>query len=292
MFCGKLADSFARQAQRGGGDDMSKGTWTALAVALLLLVVVGAWYWLSDRPVPEGGVAIESPPVEAAQPTPPPIEYPVLPEPTDASGDQAPQAPLPALDDSDAAMRGALEEVFGIPPIEAYLIPGRLIRHIVVTVDSLDREPVRLKQRPVAHVTGPITVDKVGDKLYLADGNAERYDAYVSAFEAVDAGRLVSAYLRYYPLFQRAYEELGYPQRYFNDRVVAVIDHLIAAPEVPRPIELLRPKVLYTYADPRLESMSWGRKILVRMGPEHAATVKRQLAEIRAEIVQRTGSSD
>jgi hypothetical protein len=102
----------------------------------------------------------------------------------------------------------------------------------------------------------------------------------------------VSAYLRYYPLFQRAYEELGYPQGYFNDRVVAVIDHLLAAPEVPRPIELLRPKVLYTFADPRLESMSWGRKILVRMGPEHAATVKRQLAGIRAQIVQRTGSSD
>jgi hypothetical protein len=271
---------------------MSKGTWTALAAALLLLVLGGAWYWLSDRPAPEGGVAVAPPPVESPVATPPPIEYPVLPEPAGETDDQTPPAPLPALDDSDAAMRGALEDVFGVPPIEAYLIPGRLIRHVAVTVDSLDREPVRLKQRPVAHVTGPVAVDRVGDKLYLAAANADRYDAYVSAFEAVDAGRLVAAYLRYYPLFQRAYEELGYPQGYFNDRVVAVIDHLLAAPEVPRPIELLRPKVLYTFADPRLESMSWGRKILVRMGPEHAATVKRQLAAIRAQIVLRTGSRD
>ncbi len=270
---------------------MTKSTWIALAAALLLLAGGAAWYWFGDRSEPEIGTPTDTTTEAMPMQTPPPIEYPVLPEPT-VGDDQPPPSPLPALDDSDAAMRGALEEVFGAPPIDGYLIPGRVIRHIVVTVDSLDREPVRLKQRPVAHVTGPITVDKVGDKLYLSADNADRYDAYVSAFDAADTQALVSAYLRYYPLFQRAYEELGYPQRYFNDRVIAVIDHLRAAPDVPRPIELLRPKVLYTFADPKLESMSWGHKMLMRMGPEHAATVKRKLADIRRLIVQRTGGGD
>lgn len=275
---------------------MSKGTWIALVVALFALVVGGAWYWYRDRPpqafAPEAVTASPAPKADATG-EPPAAEYPVPePSPADEAAGVAPQAtaaPLPPLDDSDAVVRSMLERGFGDAPVEAFLIPGRVVRHIVATIDSLDREPVRLKHRPVAHVQGPVSVDRVGERLYeLSPLNEERYDAYVSAFDAVDTGTLVSGYLRYYPLFQRAYQELGYPQGYFNDRVIAIIDHLLATPDVERPLQLLRPKVLYTFADPRLENLSWGRKTLIRMGPSHAATVQRKLAEIRAEIVARS----
>lgn len=270
---------------------MSKGIWIALVVALFALVLGGAWYWYRDRP-PQRFV----PAVPEATPEPTPmltvdpgsVEYPVA-EPTAEPEDaEATPAPLPPLDQSDAEARAALEQAFGAAPVEAFLIPGRLVRHIVATVDSLDREPVRLKQRPVAHVSGPVAIDKAGDRLYLSPQNGERYDAYVSAFDAVDAGTLVAGYLRYYPLFQRAYQEQGYPQGYFNDRVIEIIDHLLAAPELDQPLQLLRPKVLYTYADPAIEDLSWGRKILLRMGPVHAATVKRKLAQIRTEVIARS----
>ena len=102
--------------------------------------------------------------------------------------------------------------------------------------------------------------------------------------EAVEAKRLASAYLRLYPLFQKAYEELGYPNAYFNDRLVQAIDDMLAAPEVSAP-ELVQPKVLWQFADPALEDRSAGQKIMIRMGPANAARVKDKLRAIRKEIV-------
>jgi hypothetical protein len=100
----------------------------------------------------------------------------------------------------------------------------------------------------------------------------------------LDAGAAVAVYRRFYPLFQQAYEDLGYPDRYFNDRLVQAIDDLLAAPEIDAPIPLVRPEVLYEFADPALESRSAGQKVLVRMGPANARRIKAKLREIRALV--------
>jgi hypothetical protein len=103
--------------------------------------------------------------------------------------------------------------------------------------------------------------------------------------EAVPTGALVAAYAQVYPLLQQDYEQLGYPGRYFNDRVVQVIDHLLSTPEVQAPPLLIQPKVLYEFADPKLEELSSGQKILVRIGRENAVKVKAKLREIRSALV-------
>jgi hypothetical protein len=36
----------------------------------------------------------------------------------------------------------------------------------------------------------------------------------------VDTRKAVALYVDLYPLFQGAYAELGYPNRYFNDRLI------------------------------------------------------------------------
>jgi len=103
----------------------------------------------------------------------------------------------------------------------------------------------------------------------------------------VDSKKLVSVYVHLYPLFQQAYVELGYPDGYFNDRLVQVIDNLLAAPAPPEPVRLAQPSVLFVYADPELESLSAGQKMLLRMGPENAAAVKNKLRQIRTEVTSR-----
>ncbi len=263
---------------------MNKATSTALILAVLLLIGGAAWYWYKDRParpleLPAPAAELEPAPEADADDA---IAYPL---PLETAPDAA---PLPTLDDSDAAMRTSLVEVFGAPPVEAFLLPEHIVRRIVVTLDSLDRDPVRLKQRPVRHVDGGLAVDGEGPDLQLSPRNFARYDAYVSALQVADAGAVARIYLRYYPLFQKAYEELGYPGSYFNDRLIAVIDHLLAAPVPDAAVRLQRPKVLYEFADPRLEALSWGHKTLIRMGPAHAATVQQKLREIRAVIVAGT----
>jgi DUF3014 family protein len=87
-----------------------------------------------------------------------------------------------------------------------------------------------------------------------------------------------------YPLFQQAYQELGYPKKYFNDRLVQVIDHMLATPSIKEPVALVRPKVLYEFEDPELEDLSAGQKIMIRIGPENAAAMKAKLREIRQEL--------
>ncbi|MGQ0653783.1 MAG: DUF3014 domain-containing protein [Betaproteobacteria bacterium] len=47
----------------------------------------------------------------------------------------------------------------------------------------------------------------------------------------------------------------------------------------------MRPKVLYEFVDPDLETRSAGQKIMLRMGAENAAKVKAKLREIRQEIL-------
>ena len=119
----------------------------------------------------------------------------------------------------------------------------------------------------------------------LDPANYERYKPLVQLIRSTDTSSLLATYTRYYPLFQEAYENLGHPPQYFNDRVIEVIDHLLATPELQGPIALAQPNVLYVFADPKLEAMSAGQKVLVRMGPENAKVVKEKLRELRGELV-------
>jgi hypothetical protein len=123
--------------------------------------------------------------------------------------------------------------------------------------------------------------------LLRAD-NAARYEPYVRVLEQADPQKLVQAYVRYYPLFQKSYQDLGYPHGYFNDRLVEVIDHLLAAPDVPAPVALTQPKVLYEFSDPALESLSAGQKMMIRMGTVNESRVKTKLRAIRRALTGQT----
>jgi hypothetical protein len=125
-----------------------------------------------------------------------------------------------------------------------------------------------------------------GDELHgtLDPKNFERYKPMVTVISQIDARQLGAIYVHYYPLFQQAYQNLGYPTGYFNDRLVQVIDLLLETPQPSGPIQLVRPNVMYTFADPSLEARPAGQKLLIRMGPENAAAIEAKLKELRAVI--------
>src|SRR5262249_40875299 len=140
-----------------------------------------------------------------------------------------------------------------------------IVRHIVVTVDNLPRRKVAVELRPVKSTPGTTATATQGDTTTLGSANFERYAPFMKVVGSTDAIVLAGLYFRLYPLFQQAYEDLGYPGQYFNDRLVEVIDDMLRTPEVPGPIQVRQPKVFYEYADPRLESLSAGQKLLLRM---------------------------
>jgi hypothetical protein len=125
----------------------------------------------------------------------------------------------------------------------------------------------------------------VDGKTVMSAQNAVRYAPYMALVEHTDPQALVAWYVHAYPLFQAAYQELGYPHGYFNDRLLVVIDDLLATPEPTHPAALQVKKSYYTYIDPALESLSTGQKLLLRMGPANAAGIKARLREIRTRLV-------
>jgi hypothetical protein len=247
-----------------------------IGIAVVIAAAGGWWYWHSRAATP--------PPPPPAVPSPvavPPAAIIAHPVPA-AAGDSA---PLPELNDSDAAANAALGEAAGGTAASQYLIPTDLIRHIVVSVDNLLREKVAVDKRPITAAVGTFIAD--GDELHatLDARNFKRYEPMVSALEKVDMQRLAAAYVKLYPLFQKAYQDLGYPNGYFNDRLVQVIDGLLATPQINERIELKRPNVMYVFADPSLEALPAGQKLLIRMGPDNEAAVKAKLSELRAAII-------
>lgn len=247
-------------------------------VALLAAIAAGVYWWRESHPprLPPSASSTStlSAPAQVAKPPRYAIE---------ASPD-APK-PLPRLNESDPTLVEALSGLLGSQAFARLFVPVDLVRHIVATIDNLPRETYAARLNPVRPVGGLLRTTGADATLSIAPDNAARYTPYVSFAQRVDSAKLVALYVRLYPLFQQAYVELGFPDGYFNDRLIEVIDHLLASPEVQGPIRLTVPHVLYEYADPELEARSAGRKLLMRMGDENAAKVKAKLREIRREVV-------
>jgi Protein of unknown function (DUF3014) len=245
---------------------------------LVVLIAAGGWYYLRHRSAAVATVTPPAPSVVAPQSAAEPaIQHPLPP-----TGDTS--APVPPLADSDADFRDALVQLAGADAVSSYLRPDAVIRNLVVTVDNLPRQKVAVEKRPVSATAGSFLAN--GDELHatLDRRNFDRYKPVVKLISSLDMAKVAQTYTHFYPLFQEAYQNLGYPNGYFNDRLVQVIDVLLATPQPSGPIELVQPNVMYTFADPALEARPAGQKLLIRMGPDNAAAIKAKLTELRSLI--------
>lgn len=260
---------------------------------LLVLIALAAglagtlWYFRDAIfPVADEPAVVRPEPVVADVPAQKGPIHPLTPLRSPASFDGELVA-LPPLDDSDSYFLLALIDSFG-PAVGRVLVNEALIDKFVATVDNLTRSHVAEKIRPVGRLPEAFRVDAAGNdgQLYLSLDNYERYDLLVKLVARADLEVVAATYRRFYPLFQESYVRLGYPNGYFNDRVVEVIDHLLLTPTPDEPIRLARPHVLYEFADAKLEALSSGQKLLLRMGGEHAATIKQVLRGLRTLITK------
>lgn len=265
-------------------------------IVALAAVLYGAFVWRSgsrlaeppphaqDSGVVEPAPALSAPEAAASEPG---IQHPIE-EPAAAS------APLSARD-----IDTALADLVGNKALRTFFQTDKFAHRIVATVDNLGRTHAPSQLWPVNPTAGKFTVEKRGAGEAIAASNSQRYAPFVMLAESVDATRAVDLYVRMYPQLQKAYEELGFPRRYFNDRLLEVIDQLLAAPESEHPLEVgltevkgpvqpVRPWVRYEYADARLQSLSSGQRIMLRVGPQNELRLKQKLREIRTEVLKRS----
>ncbi len=192
---------------------------------------------------------------------------------------------LPGLNESDEYMLDVLSGLFNKESLLDIFLVQHIIRKIVATVDNLPRQHLPPNVVPVKRASGRFMVEAKEGIYTISVKNSARYSVYMKIVEMIEARKVVEAYVSLYPLFQKAYEELGYPGKYFNDCLLATIDNLLAAPEMKEPVRLVQPKVFYMYENTELESCSSGQKILMRIGRKNAAIIKDKLREIKKQIM-------
>lgn len=275
-----------------------------LLLVVIAIVVVGFWWYQQ-----QGGEADESvsrlipeepPPARPRHPVPQPepetrpefeplaaIEMEEQPRPE-------PAEPLPPLDESDETVFDALTEPYGREFLDDWLVSERIIERSVVFINSLDGPAIPLRLRPASPVPGDPLIDEDadGESGVWNPANAQRYEPLVRSLQATGPQEAAEFYFRFYPLLQEAHAELASSERYFNDRLVDVIDHLLDTPEIPAEFEVEPWEGHYRFADPAMEELSWGRKMLVRMGPEQAAVVKGWLRDFREQVAGAQPDSD
>ncbi|MBW6509264.1 MAG: DUF3014 domain-containing protein [Desulfuromonadales bacterium] len=210
-------------------------------------------------PAPDQPPAPQQPVAEVAPPSSDPLS--TLPE------------QLPTIDESDVLVDQALVDVLSGRAFSNLVIIDSFIQRLVLTVNNLPEKKLPLAHVPFEFPEGIFIAAGEEENLRISDENYQRYVPYLDLLENTNPDTVIRVYVYLYPLLQTAYQQLGYPNAYFNDRLVYVIGHLLETPNPEDPLALNHPSVLYTYADVTLENLSAGQKILLRMGKEQRTRV-------------------
>ena len=271
-----------------------------MAVVAAMAVLLGLLYSvLVPSPMSTGRGSPPETTTIGASPEGAAVEAVAPPAPAQASAATATfDIPADAEPLTTADIAASLERLLGRQSMLKFMQVDDFARRIVATVDNLGREHAPTMLWPVQPTEGRFTVMQRAGAATISPDNGLRYAPFVLLIERLSMGDVADLYVRMYPLLQDAYTELGFPNRSFHRRLMEVIDLLLATPEPSGPIKLdlleikgpissLRPWVHHRFADPALESLTAGQKLLIRAGPVNERRLKAQLVEFRRHLVQR-----
>lgn len=266
-----------------------------ITLGAIAVVIAGYLIYVAVKP------AEPAAPQMTRQPAAPPIETPketVMPEPeaipnpmeeaaepAPARAETTPAFTLPRLGDSDPLFRDGVASLTDRRGIDHWLAGSDLIRRFVAVVDNIAKGRVQRQNLGFMSPDEPISVKRLSDETYVFDeASYRRFDLVTDIFASIDSERAAEFYSLLRPLFQEAYEELGYSNRRFDDVIFVAIGRLLETPDPAQPVNLVRPTVMYQFADRRLESLSDAQKQLLRMGPRNARIVKAKLSELALQL--------
>lgn len=258
------------------------------AVAVLIVIIIGFLVGGGEEepaPVQETVEIPEpepAPPPPEPEPEPEPVPEPVVEEP---EPDPEPAFVLPRLEDSDPLVRDGVVSLTRHEGINRWLGTSDLIRKSVVVADNVANGSIPRQQVSFLAPADPFKVRQVGDGVYAMDpASYDRYDRMTDIFASIDAQRAAEFYELLQPLFQSAYDELGYPDGEIDTVILQAIGRLLETPVLDQPPELVQPVVMYEYRDPRLENLSGAQKQLLRMGPDNTRRIQDKLRELASAL--------
>lgn len=222
-------------------------------------------------PVTSAVTAVEPP----AEPEPV-IEATVEPEPEPAG----PEVELPGLNSSDGFVRERLQALSDGAALLSLVTDEQLIRRFVVFVENISRHEFPQTDLPYRPIGADMPVRELDRNLFLMEEGAHgRFDGFIDAMTAVDTGQAYALYTLLRPLFQQAYAEIGYRGRDFDDTLRLAINNVLQATDSEGPYQLVKPSVMYLFADSELENADAVHKQLIRIGPRNSTRLMGKLAE-------------
>jgi hypothetical protein len=269
----------------------TKSNWL-LPVVLLAAIGAAAWYFLSAKATPPVVVPAVTTPVASKTPEPvepqdvltaKPVEQDPLAEQAADAGDDtaigdeqtvATTETLPPLDSSDELVKDGLLSIKWQPGLATLFANDELIRRFVVQVDNIAQGRLVPEQALFKGMKQDFKAKAVGQGYQLDAANYARYDRYLTLLESADPKAVAAVFQRFYPLMQSAYEELGYPNAQFKQRVQQAIQVLLDSPEVADEPELVLPSVHYAFADSALEQKGLAHKQMIRLGQKNQQRMK------------------
>lgn len=267
-----------------------------IVAGVLVILVAVLYFWRPAEPE-----KVDTAPIAQEQyPVAPEIEEPVIqpepettPEPVEAEPpiNAEPEAiveatPAPTVSETDD--KTLFEELKAVTldaaeqQIARLVVSSDLFNRFVVQIDNIANQQLANNHRLFKAPQGQFQVYQQADRLWIDAQSYQRYDGYVALLDAMDNQQLIAMYQSLLPAMQEKYAEIGSRRVAFEDVLMDAVEHLLATPEVPTPIEVKTESVMYQFADERIEALSPVQKQLIRMGPENMRRVKVKLRQLRA----------
>jgi hypothetical protein len=192
---------------------------------------------------------------------------------------------LPRLNDSDSFVAEKISELSSGASLLGYLVDEQLVRRAVVLVENISRGQYPQTALPYKPIVEDMQLSSDDGRLFTMEATSyTRFDAVVAAIVALDTEQTLRLYRLMSPLLQQAYAEIGFRDAEFEQALIKAIDAVLSAPEIEGPFQLVKPSVMYLYADTRLEELANMNKQLIRLGPENSARLKAKLREFKQAL--------
>ncbi len=162
-----------------------------------------------------------------------------------------------------------------------------IISKFVVFIDNAANGELSEQNSPLVSPHGKFATRNYNDQeqTYVLDPKSyKRYDMYANLISTLPSDNSIALYKSMKPLLHSAYQELGYEDDDFDEKLNNAIDLALAAPVVEGQIKLIAPSANYQFADPELEELKPIQKLLIRMGPKNQLKVQASLAKLSEQI--------
>ncbi len=196
--------------------------------------------------------------------------------------------PPPAdLKDSDPWLREQASLINPHPRFKDWLDQtSDLMRKFVLLADQIAKGKLPRKVFSFWAPEKPFEVKGSDGKLVIDPEGYHRYDLLAEVVDAIDIELAWRLYLLARPLAREAFAEIAPQGKQFDQTLLAATEHLLSTPQPRGEIALVKPSVMYKFADPRLESLSAAQKQLLRMGPVNATIIKHKLGILRGYLLK------